>query len=155
MAEYNAKFMREAIKQAEKAWAIGETPIGAVVVYDGKVIARGYNKRETKKNSLCHAEILAINKACRKRGGWRLFGCDLYVTLEPCPMCSGAIIQSRFDNVYFGAYDKKSGCAGSSVNLFEKNIFNHNVEIEGGKMEAECAFMLQTFFKELRKQKRK
>lgn len=155
MAEYNAKFMREAIKQAEKAWAIGETPIGAVVVYDGKVIARGYNKRETKKNSLCHAEILAINKACRKRGGWRLFGCDLYVTLEPCPMCSGAIIQSRFDNVYFGAYDKKSGCAGSSVNLFEKNIFNHNVEIEGGKMEAECALMLQTFFKELRKQKRK
>lgn len=154
MAEYNEIFMREAIKQAKKAEQIGETPIGAVVVFDGKIIARGYNRRETKRNSLCHAEISAINKACRVRGGWRLFGCDLYVTLEPCPMCSGAIIQSRFDNVYFGAYDKKAGCAGSKVNLFEKDMFNHNVEIEGGKLEHECAQLLSDFFKNLRKIKK-
>ena len=154
MSEFNEKFMCEAIKQAKKAWAIGETPIGAVVVYDGKIIARGYNKRETKKNSLNHAEIEAINKACKTRGGWRLFGCDLYVTLEPCPMCAGAIIQSRIDNVYFGAYDKKSGCAGSAVNLFEENLFNHNVGVFGGVLEEECSLIMSEFFKELRRLKK-
>lgn len=154
MSEALEKFMNEAIKQAKKAWAIGETPIGAVIVYDGKIIARGYNKRETKKNSLCHAEIEAINKASKKRGGWRLFGCDLYVTLEPCPMCAGAIIQSRIDNVYFGAYDKKSGCAGSVVNLFEENMFNHNVAAAGGILEEECASLLSDFFRELRAKKK-
>lgn len=154
MSEFDERFMREAIKQAKKAWEIGETPIGAVIVYDNKIIARGYNKRETKRNSLCHAEISAIDKACRKRGGWRLFGCDLYVTLEPCPMCSGAIIQSRIDNVYFGAYDKKSGCAGSVINLFSENTFNHNVNVCGGILEEDCSSMLSDFFKELREKKK-
>lgn len=145
--------MKEAIALAKKAELLDETPIGAVVVYDGKVIARGYNKRELKKNSLCHAEIEAINKATKKRGGWRLFDCDLYVTLEPCPMCAGAIIQSRIDNVYFGAYDKKAGCAGSVINLFEENLFNHNVNVTGGILEEECSSILTNFFKALRKRK--
>lgn len=149
------KFMREAIKQAKKAASIGETPVGAVIVQDGKIIARGYNKRETKKNALMHAEIIAINKACKKLGGWRLPRCDMYITLEPCPMCSGAIINSRIDNVYFGAYDKKSGCAGSTVNLFENGMFNHSVNIVGGIMENECAQILSSFFRELRQSKRK
>ena len=142
------------MKQAQKAYDIGETPIGAVIVRDGKIIARGYNKRETKKNALLHAEIIAIDKACKRLGGWRLPGCDMYVTLEPCPMCSGAIINSRIENVYFGAYDKKSGCCGSNINLFEKGLFNHDVNIVGGIMEDECAAMLSSFFKELRKQKK-
>jgi len=103
------KFMKEALKQAKKAASIGETPIGAVIVRDGEIIARGYNKRETKKNALLHAEIIAINKACKKLGGWRLPRCEMYVTLEPCPMCAGAIINSRIEKVYFGAYDKKFG----------------------------------------------
>lgn len=149
------KFMREAIKQAKKAASIGETPVGAVIVQDGKIIARGYNKRETKKNALMHAEIITIDTACKKLGGWRLPRCDMYITLEPCPMCSGAIINSRIDNVYFGAYDKKSGCAGSTVNLFENGMFNHSVNIVGGIMENECAQILSSFFCELRKLKRK
>lgn len=148
------KFMREAIAQAKKAAAIGETPIGAVIVRDGAVIARGYNKREIKKNALLHAEIIAVNKACKKLGGWRLPRCDMYVTLEPCPMCAGAIINARIDNVYFGAYDKKSGCAGSVTNLFAEGMFNHNVHTEGGIMEKECAEILSSFFRELRKNKR-
>ena len=151
--EYNADFMKEAIKQAKKAQSINETPIGAVIVHKGKIIARGYNKRETKKNSLCHAEIIAINKASKKLGGWRLPECDIYVTLEPCPMCAGAIISSRIDNLYFGAYDKKSGCAGSVTNLFENNLFNHNVTVTGGLMESECADILKNFFKKLRQKK--
>lgn len=151
----NEKFMREAIKQAQKAAAIGETPIGAVIVQDGKIIARGYNKRETKKNALLHAEIIAIDKACKKLGGWRLPRCDMYVTLEPCPMCSGAIINARIDNIYFGAYDKKSGCAGSAANLFENGMFNHDVNVTGGIMEKECARILSDFFKELREKKKR
>lgn len=147
-------YMKQALLQAKKASAIGETPIGAVIVRDGKIISRGYNKRETKKNSLCHAEISSINKACKKLGGWRLPGCTLYVTLEPCCMCSGAIIQSRIENVYFGAYDYKSGCAGSVINMFEKGLFNHNVKISGGILEDECSAILSDFFKELRKKKR-
>lgn len=154
MSGFDERFMKEAVKQAKKAWSLGETPIGAVIVHDGKIIARGYNQRELKKNSLCHAEISAINKACKKRGGWRLFGCDLYVTLEPCPMCSGAIIQSRIDNLYFGAYDKKSGCAGSVMNLFSDYTFNHNVAVFGGILEEECSAMMSDFFKELRKSKK-
>lgn len=149
------KFMKEALKQAKKAAVLGETPVGAVIVKDGKIISRAYNKRELKKNSLCHAEIIAIDKACRKLGGWRLFGCDLYVTLEPCPMCAGAIIQSRIDKVFFGAYDYKAGCAKSKINLFEKDLFNHNVELEGGIMEKECADMLSDFFKQLRQRKKR
>ena len=149
------KFMREAIKQAKKAAAIGEAPIGAVIVRDGKIIARGYNKRETKKNALLHAEIIAINKACKALGGWRLPGCDMYVTLEPCPMCAGAIINARIENVYFGAYDKKAGCGGSVTNLFESGMFNHDVNVTGGIEEEECASLLSSFFKELRAMKKK
>lgn len=152
--EYDNRFMREAIRQARKAEKIEETPIGAVIVHKGNVIARGYNKRETKKNCLCHAEIMAINKACKKLGGWRLPECDLYVTLEPCPMCAGAIISARLDNVYFGAYDKKSGCAGSNINLFEEGRFNHNVRVIGGCMESESAELLSEFFKKIRKNKK-
>lgn len=153
--EYNPDFMQEAIKQAKKASAIDETPIGAVIVHNGKIIARGYNKRESKKNCLCHAEISAINKACKALGGWRLPDCDLYVTLEPCPMCAGAIISARIDNLFFGAYDKKSGCASSKTNLFEKGLFNHNVNVVGGCMENECSNMITSFFKELRINKAK
>ena len=152
--EYAQKFMKEAIKQAKKAEAIGETPIGAVIVHKGKIIARGYNKREVKKNCLCHAEIIAINNACKKLGGWRLPECDMYVTLEPCPMCAGAIISSRIDNLYFGAYDKKSGCANSVTNLFKENLFNHNVRVKGGIMEEECSKIISDFFKALRKSKK-
>lgn len=149
----NEKYMKAALRQAQKAALIGETPIGAVIVHDGKIIARGYNKRETKKNALSHAEITAIDKACRKLGGWRLPKCDMYVTLEPCPMCAGAIINARIENLYFGAFDKKSGCVASVTNLFKKGMFNHNVNVTGGIMESECAQMLTSFFRELRKRK--
>ena len=145
--------MREAIRQAKKAAKIGETPIGAVIVRNGEIISRGYNKRETKKNALLHAEIIAIDRACKKLGGWRLPGCELYVTLEPCPMCSGAIINSRIEKIYFGAYDKKAGCCGSAADLFVKGMFNHTPEIKGGIMEGECSSLLTEFFKELRKKK--
>ena len=148
------KFMREALKQAKKAALAGETPIGAVIVHGGTIIARAYNKRETKKNALSHAEISAINKACSRLGGWRLPECDMYVTLEPCPMCAGAIINARIDNVYFGAYDNKAGCAGSVTDLFKAGMFNHDVNVTGGVMEKECADLLSSFFKELRAQKK-
>ena len=130
------KFMKEALKQAKKAASIGETPIGAVIVRDGEIIARGYNKRETKKNALLHAEIIAINKACKKLGGWRLPRCEMYVTLEPCPMCAGAIINSRIEKV-----------------LFESGMFNHNVNVTGGITEDKCASILTEFFRDLRKKK--
>lgn len=148
------KFMKEAVKQAKKAAQAGEVPIGAVIVRNGEIISRGYNKREIKKNALLHAEIIAIDHACKKLGGWRLPGCELYVTLEPCPMCSGAIINSRIEKLYFGAYDKKAGCAGSAADLFEKGLFNHDVEVTGGVMENECAELLSEFFRELRQKKK-
>ncbi|MBR4720555.1 MAG: nucleoside deaminase [Clostridia bacterium] len=145
----DTKFMELALLEARKAFAIDETPVGCVIVRDGKVIAKAYNKRETKKNALCHAEIIAINKACKKLGGWRLLDCDMYVTLEPCPMCMGAIIASRIENVYFGAYDKKAGALGSVCNL--SDMFPHKVAFLGGVMESECSEILTRFFKELRK----
>ena len=148
------KFMREAIRQAKKAEAIDETPVGAVIVRDGRIIARGYNKRETKNNALCHAEIIAIDKACRKLGSWRLTECELYVTLEPCPMCSGAIINSRIEKVFFGAYDKKAGCCGSAADLFQKGVFNHLPEITGGILKEECAGLLTEFFRRLREKRK-
>ena len=148
------KFMKEALKRAKKAAMIDEAPIGAVVVLDGRIIASGYKKRETKKNALMHAEIIAIDRACKKIGAWRLPECEMYVTLEPCPMCSGAIINSRIKKLYFGAYDKKAGCCGSVTNLFEAGMFNHDVEVEGGIMEEECATILSDFFRELRKKKK-
>lgn len=146
------KFMKEAIHQAKKAEAIDETPIGAVIVKDGKIIARGYNKRETKKNALMHAEIIAIDKACKKLGGWRLSGCDIYVTLEPCPMCTGAIIQARIENVYFGAYDQKSGCLGSCCDL--SGTLPHKISYRGGILKEDCEEILKNFFKKLRKRER-
>ena len=148
------KFMRMAIGRAKTAAKHNETPVGAVIVKDGKVISGGRNRRETGKNALLHAEISAINSACRKLGGWRLCGCDLYVTLEPCPMCAGAIINARIENVYFGAYDKKAGSFGSVVNLNDLG-YNHKPKVEGAVMEKECAEMLSDFFKKLRNDKAK
>lgn len=147
------KFMLEALKEAQRAAALMETPVGAVVVCDGKIVGRGFNTRETDKNALCHAEIKAINEACQTLGGWRLHRCDLYVTLEPCPMCAGAIINSRIKRVFFGAYDKKAGSFGTKTDLCAME-FNHKPEIYGGIMENECAKILSDFFAELRKLKK-
>ena len=144
------KFMREALRQAKKAADLGEMPVGAVVVRDGEIISRGYNKRETKKNALYHAEVIAIERACKKLGGWRLPQCQMYVTLEPCPMCAGAILNARIDKVFFGAYDKKSGCAGSKINLFDMNLCNFVAETVGGILESECQSIIKEFFKNLR-----
>ena len=141
--------MKYAIGRAKTAAKYGETPVGAVIVKDGRVISGGRNRRETGKNALYHAEISAINSACRALGGWRLHECDLYVTLEPCPMCAGAIINSRIKNVYFGAYDKKAGSFGSVVNLAELG-YNHKPYVEGGILEKECSEILSEFFKQLR-----
>ena len=147
------KFMREAIRQAKKAADIGEMPIGAVIVRNGKIVSRGYNKREKKKNALLHAEVDAINKACSRLGGWRLPECDIYVTLEPCPMCAGAILNARIDNVYFGAFDKKSGCGGSVINLFDMKLCNYTVNVTGGIMEEKCSEIIKGFFRQLRNNK--
>lgn len=144
------KFMKEALKQARKAAAVGEVPIGCVIVYKGKIIARGYNRRTTDKNTLAHAELNAIKKASKKLGDWRLEECDMYVTLEPCQMCSGAIIQARMRKVYIGCMNPKAGCAGSVFNLLQAPAFNHQAEIEKGILEEECSHILQTFFKDLR-----
>lgn len=145
------EFMREALRQAKKAAAIGEMPVGAVIVRDGEIISRGYNKRESKKNALLHAEMIAIDRACRKLGGWRLPGCEMYVTLEPCPMCAGAILNSRIEKVYYGASDEKSGCTGSRINLLDMNLCNYSVETQGGNMQEECTAVIKEFFKNLRK----
>lgn len=149
----NEKWMKEAIKQAKKAAQKDEVPIGCVIVKDDQIIARAYNKREMKQCSTAHAEILAIEKACKKLGSWRLEDCDLYVTLEPCPMCSGAIIQSRIRNVIFGAYDPKGGCMGSNMNINDVRGFNHYPDIEGGILQDECSRLLKEFFKSKRKKK--
>ena len=151
----NEKFMREAIKQAKKAAAIGEMPVGAVVVRGDEIISRAYNRRETKKNALLHAEMTAIDRACRKLGGWRLPGCELYVTLEPCPMCAGAILNSRIEHIYFGADDPKSGCAGSVLNLLDMNLCNYRTRVTSGVMEEECRDIIKIFFRELRERKQK
>lgn len=146
-------FMEEALKFAREAFDDGEVPIGAVVVRDGKVIAGGRNRRENGKNALYHAELEAIDNACKALGGWRLPRCDLFVTLEPCPMCAGAIINSRIENVYFGAYDKKAGAVGSLVNLFDLP-YNHKPSFEGGVEEEKCAAILSEFFALLRVKKK-
>ena len=147
------KYMKAALKLAHKAADEGEVPVGAVVVCDGKIVGRGRNRRETKKNALCHAEIEAINKACNKLGGWRLHRCDLYVTLEPCPMCTGAIINSRIKTLYYGAPDPKAGSCGTLTNLFDI-AYNHKPEVVAGLLEEECAETLRTFFRELRARKK-
>ncbi len=141
--------MRAALGRAKTAAKHGETPVGAVIVRNGKIISGGRNKRETGKNALLHAEICAINGACKKLGGWRLFDCDMYVTLEPCPMCAGAIINSRIRNVYFGAYDQKAGSFGSVANFVELP-YNHKPCVEGGILQQECAQILSEFFSDLR-----
>lgn len=147
------KWMKQAIKQAEKAKKLDEVPIGCVIVLGEKIIARGYNRRNTDHTSLAHAEMMAINKACKKIGDWRLEECTLYVTLEPCQMCAGAIVQSRVKRVVIGAMNKKAGCAGSIFNLLEEDRFNHKAEVTRGVLEDECAEMMSTFFRELRVRK--
>lgn len=144
------KYMKAALTQAKKAYAIQETPIGCVIVHEDKIIARGYNKRNTKKNTLAHAEIIAIHKASRVLGDWRLEDCTMYVTLEPCPMCAGAILQARMKKVVIGSMSGKSGCAGSVVNLLQMDGFNHQVEIESGVLGETCSQMMSQFFRELR-----
>ena len=151
--EPDEKFMREAMRQADKARALNEVPIGCVIVRDGKVIARGYNRRNTDKSTLAHAEISALKKACKRTGDWRLEDCTLYVTLEPCPMCAGAIVQSRMKRVVIGCMNPKAGSAGSVVNLLQEKGFNHQVEITCGILGDECSTMLSSFFKELRAMK--
>ena len=147
------KFMKEAIKQAKKAYDKEEIPVGAVIVKDGKIIARGYNKKEEKKDTTQHAEIIAIQKASRKIGAWRLQGCEMYVTLEPCAMCTGALIQARMKRVYIGTMDPKTGACGSVLNLLEDYKFNHKVEVETNIMQKECEKILKDFFKYLRSKK--
>jgi len=144
------KWMKQALKQAEKARKLEEVPIGCVIVLNEKIIARGYNRRNTDHTSLAHAEMMAIKKACKKIGDWRLEECTLYVTLEPCQMCAGAIVQSRIKRVVIGAMNKKAGCAGSIFNLLEEDRFNHKAEVARGVLENECAGMVSAFFRELR-----
>lgn len=142
--------MKEAIKQAKKAYLLGEVPIGCVIVYQDKIIARGYNRRNSDKNTLAHAEMTAIKKASKYIGDWRLEECTLYVTLEPCQMCAGAIVQARITEVVIGSMNPKAGCCGSILNILQVPQFNHQVEITKGILEAECSLMLTSFFKELR-----
>lgn len=148
------EFMEEALRLAEESAAEGEVPVGAVVTLDDEIVGRGRNRRELQKNALAHAEIEAINEACKNLGGWRLWKCEMYVTLEPCPMCAGAIINSRIKKVTFGASDKKAGSCGTLINLFDVD-YNHKPEIESGFMEEKCSEMLSSFFKELRLRKSK
>jgi len=149
------QYMKEAIRQAKKAWKLNEVPIGCVIVYESKIIARGYNRRNTDKNTLSHAEMNAIKKASRCLGDWRLEGCTMYITLEPCQMCAGAIVQARVTNVVIGSMNSKAGCAGSVLNLLEMDEFNHKVNVIREVMEQECSEMLSDFFKDLREQKKK
>ncbi|MCI5857645.1 MAG: tRNA adenosine(34) deaminase TadA [Agathobacter sp.] len=148
------KYMKAAIAQAKKAAALDEVPIGCVIVQDGKIIARGYNRRNTDKNTLAHAELAAIRKASKKTGDWRLEDCTMYVTLEPCQMCAGAIVQSRLKRVVIATMNPKAGCAGSVLNLLQMEAFNHQVEITRGVREEECATMLSNFFRRLRQKKK-
>ena len=146
--------MKEALKEAKKAYKNLEIPVGAVIVKDGKIIARAHNQKETKLDTTCHAEILAIQKASKKLKSWRLLDCEMYVTLEPCSMCAGAIINSRIKKVYIGTMDKKTGAVGSVFNLFNDYTFNHKVDFETGVLKKECEDILKRFFKELRKIKK-
>ena len=149
------KYMKEALRQARKAYALMEVPIGCVIVYEGKIIARGYNRRNTDKNTTSHAEINAIRKASKILGDWRLEGCTIYITLEPCQMCAGAIVQSRITRAVIGSMNPKAGCAGSVLNLLEMQEFNHQVEVERGVLQEECSAMLSGFFRELREKKKR
>lgn len=150
LEKLQVKYMKAALRQAQKAYELGEVPIGCVIVFEGKIIGRGYNRRNTDKSTLSHAEITAIRKASRKMGDWRLEGCTLYVTLEPCQMCAGAIVQARIPEVVIGCMNPKAGCAGSILNILEMPEFNHQVNVSRGILEEECSRMLTQFFKELR-----
>lgn len=147
--------MREAIRQARRAKRIGDVPIGCVIVHDGTIIGRGYNRRVADGNVLAHAEIIAMRKACREMGDWRLENCTMYVTLEPCPMCAGAIVQARIPKVVIGAMNPKAGCAGSVMNLLDEPGFNHQCEVETGIRGEECSMLLKEFFRELRTKPKK
>lgn len=153
MGQIQEKYMREALRQAKKASAAGDVPIGCVIVYEDRIIARGYNKRNQQKTTLGHAEITAIQKASKKLGDWRLEGCTMYVTLEPCPMCAGAIVQARIPYVVVGAMNPKAGCAGSILNLLQMERFNHQSELVTGVLEEECSNLMKEFFGELRQNK--
>lgn len=155
MENSKEKYMYEALKQAKQAYNKLEIPVGAVIVKDGKIIAKAHNQKESKNDTTNHAEILAIKKASKKLNSWRLLDCDMYVTLEPCSMCAGALIQARIRKVYFGASDSKTGACGSVLNLLQDYKFNHNVEVESGVLETECENILKNFFKRLRELKRK
>lgn len=148
------RFMKEAIRQARKAEAIGDVPIGCVIVSDGKIIARGYNKRNKNKTVLAHAELLAMSKACKKAGDWRLEECTMYITLEPCQMCAGAIVQARIPRVVIGSMNPKAGCGGSILNLLQMEEFNHQVDVTRGVLEEECSKMLSDFFRNLRRKQK-
>ncbi len=148
------KYMKAAIREARKAWTLGEVPIGCVIVHEDRIIGRGYNRRMVDKNVLAHAEITAIRKACRRIGDWRLEDCTMYVTLEPCPMCAGAIVQARIPKVFIGTMNPKAGCAGSVLNLLDEKGFNHQVEMVTGVLGEECSRMLKEFFKELREKRK-
>jgi tRNA(adenine34) deaminase len=155
MKEYTDEYyMKEAIKEAKKAEALAEVPIGAIVVIDGKIISRAYNLRESKQSAVAHAEILAIEQACQETGSWRLENAVLYVTLEPCAMCSGAIILSRVKRVVYGAQDPKGGCAGTFMNLLQDDRFNHQSEVTSGVLEEECGQLLSDFFRKLRERRK-
>lgn len=153
--ETEEKYMREAVRQAKKAAEAGDVPIGCVIVSGDKIIARAYNQRNKKKTTLAHAELLAIQKASRKTGDWRLEECTMYITLEPCQMCAGAIVQARIPKVVIGAMNPKAGCAGSVLNILQVEQFNHQVDIKKGVLEEECSQMLLDFFRQLRKKKKK
>ncbi len=150
MTVIHEKYMRKALAQARRAYSLGEVPIGCVIVHDGTVIGRGYNRRKTDKNTLSHAELIAIRRACRRIGDWRLENCDMYVTLEPCQMCSGAIIQARIPRVFIGCMSPKAGCAGSNLNILQNPGFNHQAEVTTGILQDECSEILKQFFRELR-----
>lgn len=155
MTYTHEEMMQEAINEAEKARDIDEVPIGAVIVKDGSIIARAHNKREIAQQATAHAELLAIQKACEELGSWRLEGCSLYVTLEPCPMCAGAILQSRLETVVYGADDPKAGCAGTLMNLLQDERFNHQTNVFRGVLAKQCSELLTSFFKKLRERRRK
>ena len=148
--EIDERFMREALKCARRAFDRGEAPVGAIVVQDGRIIARAFNERETKQDATLHAEMIAIKKACKKLGLWRLIGCELYVTLEPCAMCAGAIVLARLDRVVFGCADYKAGACGSIINILEEPALNHHPIVASGILQDECAALLTDFFTNLR-----
>lgn len=154
MIDVQNKYMKEAIRQAKKAAAIEEVPIGCVIEYQGKIIARGYNRRNIQGSTLAHAEMIAIRKASKKLGDWRLEECTMYVTLEPCPMCAGAIVQARIPRVVIGAMNAKAGCAGSILNLLEERRFNHQAEVVRGVFQEDCENLMKDFFRELRRKKK-